>query len=149
MIDDLLDLTRIGRGGLHLDLRPVDAHESVRQAVEIYRREISAGGLVAVLDLTAPAHHVQADPARLQQIVWNLIQNAVKFTPRGGTIRVRSRSEQAPGDGSRLIIEVSDTGIGLEPEVLPRIFEGLRAGRRGAPQGAREVWAWGWRSAGR
>ena len=128
LIDDLLDLTRIGRGGLHLDLRPVDAHESVRQAVEIYRREMSTGGLVTVLDLTAPAHHLQADPARLQQIVWNLIQNAVKFTPRGGTIRVRSRNEQAPGAGGRLIIEVSDTGIGIEPEVLPRIFEAFEQG---------------------
>jgi PAS domain S-box-containing protein len=128
LIDDLLDLTRIGRGGLHLDLRPVDAHESVRQAVEIYRREISAGGLEAVVDLAALAHHLQADPARLQQIVWNLIQNAVKFTPRGGTIRVRSRNEQAPGAGSRLIIEVSDTGIGIEPEVLPRIFEAFEQG---------------------
>ena len=62
LIDDLLDLTRIGRGGLHLELRPVDAHESVRQAAEIYRGEIGAGGLELVLDLAAPAHHVQADP---------------------------------------------------------------------------------------
>jgi PAS domain S-box-containing protein len=132
LIDDLLDLTRIGRGGLNLELRPVDAHESVRQAAEIYRREISAGGLEIVLDLTAPAHHLQADPARLQQIVWNLIQNAIKFTPRGGTIRVRTRNEQAPGAvvgvGSRMIIEVSDTGIGIEPEVLPRIFEAFQQG---------------------
>ena len=135
LIDDLLDLTRIGRGGLHLEPRPVDAHESVRQAVEIYRREIKAGELELVLDLAAAAAHVQADPARLQQMVWNLVQNAVKFTPTGGTIWVRSRNAKALGgeanadsDASRLIVEVSDTGIGIEPEVLPRVFEAFEQG---------------------
>jgi PAS domain S-box-containing protein len=143
LIDDLLDLTRIGRGGLHLEFRPVDAHESVRQAAAIYRHEIDTGGLQLLLELTAPAHHVSADPARLQQIVWNLIQNAVKFTPSGGTIRVRTRNEKAPGRGAndeadtiadasngsdRLIIEVSDTGVGIEPEILPRIFGAFEQG---------------------
>jgi PAS domain S-box-containing protein len=149
LIDDLLDLTRIGRGGLHLELRPTNAHESVMQAAAIYSHEIDTGGLRLVLELAAPAHHVQADPARLQQIVWNLIQNAVKFTPSGGTIRVRTRNEKVQGDdananasarseadasvgggtaGKTLFIEVSDTGIGIEPETLPRIFEAFEQG---------------------
>jgi PAS domain S-box-containing protein len=141
LIDDLLDLTRIGRGGLHLELRPIDAHESVRQAAAIYRHEIDASGLRLVLELAAPAHHVQADPARLQQIVWNLIQNAVKFTPSGGVIQVRTCNEKVQGDsasadastgagtdGNRLIIEVSDTGVGIELEALPRIFEAFEQG---------------------
>jgi two-component system CheB/CheR fusion protein len=129
LIDDLLDLSRIGRGGLRLERRPVDAHESARQAAEIYDGVIADEGLELDLDLAAPVHHVQADPARLQQVVWNLIQNAVKFTPAGGKIRVRSRNVEAPGgDGTRLIIEVSDTGIGIEPEILPRIFEAFEQG---------------------
>jgi PAS domain S-box-containing protein len=133
LIDDLLDLTRIGRGGLHLELRAIDAHESVRQAAAIYHHEIGAAGLRLVLDLAAAAHHVHADPARLQQIVWNLIQNAVKFTPSGGMIRVRTSNAPAPGasadtDGNPLIIEVSDTGVGIEPEILPRIFEAFEQG---------------------
>jgi PAS domain S-box-containing protein len=129
LIDDLLDLSRIGRGGLRLERRPVDAHESARQAAEIYGGVIRDDGLELVLDLAAHAHHVQADPARLQQVVWNLIQNAVKFTPSGGTIWVRSRNAEALGTGgTRLIIEVSDTGIGIEPQVLPRIFEAFEQG---------------------
>lgn len=137
LIDDLLDLTRIGRGGLQLHRRTVDAHRSVREAAAIYGGEVRAGGLELVLDLAAPTHHVHADPARLQQMVWNLIQNAVKFTPAGGTIWVRSRNVMAPdadadagaeADGTRLIIEIGDTGIGIEPEVLPRIFEAFEQG---------------------
>jgi PAS domain S-box-containing protein len=127
LIDDLLDLTRIGRGGLHLELRAIDAHESVRRAAAIYRHEINAAGLRLVLKLDAPAHHVHADPARLQQIVWNLIQNAVKFTPSGGMILIRTGNETVQ-DGDRLIIEVSDTGVGIEPEILPRIFEAFEQG---------------------
>jgi PAS domain S-box-containing protein len=126
LIDDLLDLTRIGRGGLHLELHAVDAHSSVHEAAEIYRGVIAHGGLELRLDLAARAHHVQADPARLQQMIWNLIQNAVKFTAAPGTIWVRSRNETAAG--GRLIVEVSDTGVGIEPELLPRIFEPFKQG---------------------
>jgi PAS domain S-box-containing protein len=129
LIDDLLDLTRIGRGGLRLERRPIDAHESARQAAQIYGGVLGDDGLELILDLAAHKHHVLADPARLQQVVWNLIQNAVKFTPAGGTIRVRSRDAEVSGNGDpRLIIEVSDTGIGIEPQVLPRIFEAFEQG---------------------
>jgi CheY-like chemotaxis protein len=81
------------------------------------------------VELTAGEHHVNADPARLQQVFWNLIKNAVKFTPSGGLITIRTRNED---DGhmreSRLVVELSDTGIGIEPEVLPTIFDPFQQG---------------------
>jgi PAS domain S-box-containing protein len=124
LIDDLLDVTRISRGKLRLNRTPVDAHALIRQAVEICRGESSASSLRLDLELAATTHHVEGDPARLQQILWNLVKNAVKFTPPGGRVAVRSRNEPGP----KLVVEVSDTGIGIEPEVLPRIFDAFEQG---------------------
>jgi PAS domain S-box-containing protein len=130
LIDDLLDVTRIGRGTLHLDLRTVDAHDAVRHAVQICLGEIEQGGIALGSDLTAAEHHVEADPARLRQIIWNLIKNATKFTPPGGSIAVRSRNRppQGPGGRPRLVIEVADDGGGIEAEALTRIFEPFEQG---------------------
>lgn len=137
LIEDLLDLSRIGRDSMRLDFRPIDAHESIRQSTESFHGELAADGLELVVDLKAPAHHVRADPARLQQVIGNLIQNAVKFTPAGGTITVRSRNVDAAGDGNgdhphgarlRLVVEVVDTGMGFEAQILPRIFEAFEQG---------------------
>src|SRR6185295_6162818 len=96
-----LDVTRIGRGTLHLDPRIVDAHDVVLQAVHICLGEIEQGRIALGSDLTADEHHVEADPARLQQIIWNLIKNATKFTPPGGSIAVRSRNRPASEPGGR------------------------------------------------
>jgi len=126
LIDDLLDLTRIRGGKLHLERAVVDAHELVHRVVEICREDLRSRCLQLALELAARRHHVDADPARLQQVLWNLIKNAIKFTPHGGTITVRSRDADGcpPGaTGTGLIFEVSDTGIGIEPDMLPRIFE--------------------------
>ena len=130
LIDDLLDVTRIGRGALHLDLRTVDAHDAVRQAVHICLGEIEKGGISLASELIAAEHFVEADPARLQQIIWNLIKNATKFTPPGGTIAVRScnRHQGMPGDRPRLVIEVADDGAGIEADALTRIFEPFEQG---------------------
>src|SRR5204862_4099339 len=76
------------------------------------------------LDLKAPAHHVLADPVRLHQISWNLISNAVKFTPPGKRISIRSRNEP----GKQFVFEVEDNGIGIEAEVLPHIFDAFEQG---------------------
>jgi PAS domain S-box-containing protein len=126
LIDDLLDLTRIRGGKLLLRREVVDAHELIHRVVEICGDEIRSGRLQTVLDLAARQSEVDADPIRLQQVLWNLIKNAIKFTPPGGTVTVRSRDGDASPSGafgSGLLIAVSDTGIGIEADVLPRIFD--------------------------
>ncbi len=90
LIDDLLDVTRISRGKLQLSLQTVDVHRTLRLALEICQRDVDEKGLTVEMELHARLHHVRADPARLQQIFWNLLKNAVKFTPKGKRIVVRS-----------------------------------------------------------
>ncbi len=123
LIDDLLDLSRIGQGKLWLHREVVDAHRLIRQAVEICRDGAEAAGLRLELALDAAEHHVEADPARLQQVVWNLVKNAVKFTPAGGSIAVRTADR-----GGRLAVEVADTGVGIGPEALARVFDAFEQG---------------------
>ena len=117
-IDDLLDLTRIARGRLEIVPEPMDVHQAVRHAVDISAGDLEgkAQGLTVALD--AGEHQLQGDATRLQQVFWNLLKNASKFTPERGSIRVASRNE--PG---RLVVEISDTGIGFEAEVVTRIFD--------------------------
>jgi signal transduction histidine kinase/ActR/RegA family two-component response regulator len=139
LIDDLLDLTRVRGGKLHLKRELVDAHELIYRVAEICRADLRAAGLQLVLDLAARRHDVDADPIRLQQVLWNLLKNAIKFTPTGGTLTVRSRDGQhgvnasaSASTGLRaagmLVITVSDTGIGIDAEVLPRIFDMFEQG---------------------
>jgi len=117
LIDDLLDVTRISRGMIQLHQEVVDAHACFRNALEICQSQIDAKHLHAIFRPEADQFYVWADPARLQQVFWNLIRNAMKFTPEGGEISIRS----ANVDG-RLRMVFSDTGIGIDPAVLPRIF---------------------------
>ena len=119
MIDDMLDLTRITRGKLSLQRRPTDSHELIGHAIEIVRSEIDARHLNLCLALDAPEHTVLADSTRLQQVFWNVLRNACKFTPEGGTISVRSFNEE----GDKLCIEITDSGVGLEAQSLEKIFE--------------------------
>lgn len=136
LIDDLLDLTRVRGGKLHLKRDVVDAHELIHRVAEICRDDARAAGLDLVLDLAARRHDVDADPIRLQQVLWNLLKNAIKFTPAGGAVTIRTRDAGAsPGAAGMLGIDVSDTGLGIEAEVLPRIFDmfeqgGAEAARR-------------------
>ena len=123
LIDDLLDVTRIVQGKLTLRVEPADVHSAIREAAETCRGDLEAAGLRLTVDLPASRHIVRGDPARLQQVFWNLIKNAVKFTPQGGTVAVRSFDE---ADG--LVIEVEDSGIGMEAETLGRIFEPFQQG---------------------
>ncbi|MFI5457596.1 MAG: histidine kinase N-terminal 7TM domain-containing protein, partial [Isosphaerales bacterium] len=131
LIDDLLDLARIGRGTLHLKREVIDAHEMINHVIEICDDDLRHARLELELDLAACRHHVDADPIRFQQVLWNLIKNAIKFTPSGGQVTVRSRDREGACDGesaARLVIEVSDTGIGIEPDSLGRIFDIMEQG---------------------
>ncbi len=127
LIDDLLDLTRVSKGKVQLNLETADAHELLRQTLEICESDISQKQLQLEVKLKAPRHHLHGDPARLQQIFWNLIKNAVKFTPPHGRLTIATGAE--PGD--RLRVEVADTGSGIDAELLPRIFAAFEQGRRG------------------
>lgn len=127
LIDDLLDLTRVARGKLELHCEAVDAHALVRDAAQsCCGSDINLKRLKLTLDLRARRHYVWADSARLAQVLWNLIRNAVKFTPRGGNIQVRTCN----GPDDRLIISVADDGIGIEPQALDRIFDAFEQGSR-------------------
>src|SRR5439155_4697239 len=126
LIDDLLDLTRISRGKVQLNFEVVDAHALLRNALEICQEEIEQKHLALQLDLAAQRVHLRADPARLQQIFWNLIKNALKFTPKGGQICISTRND--PSD--QLHVEVVDTGFGIEAESLPKIFDAFEQGGR-------------------
>jgi signal transduction histidine kinase/HAMP domain-containing protein/CheY-like chemotaxis protein len=126
LIDDLLDLTRIDRGKVQLNFEVVDAHTLLQNTLEICQPEIDRKHLRCSLNLGAQKVHMRADPARLQQIFWNLINNAVKFTPRNGqiTITTGNRSDQ------QLRLEITDTGMGIEPDALPKIFDAFEQGGR-------------------
>jgi signal transduction histidine kinase len=126
LIDDLLDFTRIARDKMQLRFAPVDAHLAISSVVEICRAEADSKKLRVHLNLRANPHHVAADAAKFQQIIWNLLKNAVKFTPDAGEIAISS-SNPSP---EVLMISVRDTGIGMEPEIMQRIFDPFEQGNR-------------------
>ena len=143
LIDDLLDLTKISRGKLRLERRPCDAHELIAGVIQMCRAEAEFAGteVAAVsIDLSAGRATVDADPARLQQVLWNLVKNAMKFTPPEGSITVRT-SNVGSVDGAStapwLRVEVIDTGVGLEAEAIPRIFFAFEQVEQRNPRGAR------------
>lgn len=123
LIDDLLDLTRITRGKLELHPEAVDAHRLLHNALTIVHEDVARKELTVVTELGAPHHHLWADPIRIQQVFWNLLNNAVKFTPKGGRITLRSSNE-----GGKFSFEISDTGIGIEREQQARIFSAFEQG---------------------
>ncbi|MFL6196179.1 MAG: ATP-binding protein [Thermoanaerobaculia bacterium] len=125
LIDDLLDLTRITRGKLELSFGAADARQILMHALQTCARDLSARKLQLSTVLAAADHGVWADGPRLTQVFWNLVRNAVKFTPEGGSVRVRSWNE-----AGSLFVEVADTGIGIDPALLPRIFDAFEQGQR-------------------
>ncbi len=126
LIDDLLDLTRIAKDKLQLRFGPLDSHEVINNVVEICRPQAQARNLTLQLNLRAGTHYVLGDAAKYQQIVWNLLKNAVKFTAENGEITISSSNPEP----QLLAIAVHDTGIGIEPEVMNRIFDPFEQGER-------------------
>ena len=119
LIDDLLDLTRITRGKLRLDLENCDAHTIIRNAIDTASSATAAKKLKLSTKLNAKQHHILADSIRLQQVFWNLIDNAVKFTPPGGEIGIRTLND----DAGRFHFEITDNGIGIELKRQASLFK--------------------------
>ncbi len=125
LIDDLLDVTRIAKGKLQLTFETVCVHQILQRAYEICREEIGAMRQKVKFNLRAKKSFVSGDPARLQQIFWNLIKNSVKFTPEDGRILI----ETANPSPDALEINITDTGIGIEKEKLGRVFNAFEQGQ--------------------
>ncbi len=126
LIDDLLDLTRITKDKLQLQFESVDAHQALSNVFEICAAEANEKKLQVRFDLRAGNFHVMADPAKFQQIIWNLLKNAIKFTGETGAITISS-ANHAP---DTMTIGISDTGIGIEPDLMERIFNPFEQGER-------------------
>jgi signal transduction histidine kinase/CheY-like chemotaxis protein len=121
LIDDLLDVSRIVSGKLNLDVRPLDISSVVRAAINVVRPAADAKGIMLDYWAAPGLGAISADSARLHQVIWNLLSNAVKFTPQGGKIKIRVEQE-----GSHAKVTVHDTGQGIDPEFLPRVFDRFR-----------------------
>jgi PAS domain S-box-containing protein len=125
LIDDLLDLTRITHGKMSLDKRVIDLHEVLADALETVASDLEEKRLVLSVKLTSGPHHVFGDPARVQQIFWNVLKNAVKFTPHDGSVSVETRYEEATGCCH---VKIQDTGIGMTREEVGRVFDAFTQG---------------------
>jgi PAS domain S-box-containing protein len=121
LIDDLLDMSRIISGKVRLDVQPTDLSSVVDAAVEAVRPSADAKGIRLRKIIDPHAGPVMGDPTRLQQVIWNLLANAIKFTPKGGKVELFLERVN-----SHLEITIHDTGIGIKPEFLPFIFERFR-----------------------
>jgi signal transduction histidine kinase len=130
LIDDLLDLTRIVHGKLGLERQRVNMNSVIARAIDICEPDVMAKHQTLSLKLNAKRTWVDADPGRLQQVLWNLIKNSVKFTPDGGEVVVETLDSNGAADGAdaRLIVRVVDNGIGISPAALARIFDAFEQG---------------------
>ena len=121
LIDDLLDTSRIATGKLHFEPKPTDLNVVVKAAVETVRASAAARQIDLSISLWPASLVVMGEPVRLQQIAWNLVSNAIKFTDSGGKVRVATLL-----NGSEAHLEVDDSGVGIEPEFLPLVFDRFR-----------------------
>ena len=127
LIDDLLDVTRIAQGKVELDKRPIELCTIINRAVEVCRSDIEDRGLGFGVDTGDGPYMVEGDAVRLQQVFWNLLKNAIKFTAAGGYVGIRCRRD---GDG-QVVAEVTDNGVGIEADALLKVFDAFEQGQRG------------------
>lgn len=121
VVSDLLDMSRLARGAIQLERREVDLGAALEAALAPLAAVAAAKGVALAREVEEPAPRVEGDAARLQQVAWNLVSNALKFTPAGGRIEVSVRRE-----GAGVVLQVEDTGDGIPPEFLPHVFERFR-----------------------
>jgi signal transduction histidine kinase len=121
LIDDLLDTSRIATGKLQFEPRPTDLNSAVKAALETILATAASRNIDLSIDLSPATLVVMGEPVRLQQIAWNLVSNAIKFTDPGGKVTVKTESKDAV---ARLV--VSDTGVGISPDFLPHVFDRFR-----------------------
>jgi PAS domain S-box-containing protein len=126
LIDDLLDLTRIAHGKLELHSDAVDVHSTLDHALSISAADLSEKNITVTRRFEAWEHHCWADPARLQQVFWNLVKNAAKFTPERGRLDLHTRNN----DAHQIVIEITDNGIGIDLDLMPKIFDAFEQGGR-------------------
>ncbi|HEX8679406.1 MAG TPA: PAS domain S-box protein [Chthoniobacterales bacterium] len=126
LIDDLLDLTRITNNKLDLHFESVDPQRILQEVAKMSAHDIEEKRIELSLHFDAAQHHVWADPVRIRQVFWNVLSNAVKFTPNAGRITVTTK----PASDERLLVEISDTGVGFEPADAGRIFSPFEQGER-------------------
>jgi len=133
LIDDLLDLTRISRGKLSLEKRPLDVRAVLQDAIAIVQPDAKIKQIGLTLDFGADQFMVLGDAVRLQQIFWNVLKNAVKFTPEGGRITIETRTLAENGN---FAIKIIDTGIGLTIEEITHIFNAFSQGDHAGASGS-------------
>ena len=121
LIDDLLDTSRIATGKLHFEPQPIDLNASVKAAVDTVLVSAATRSIDLIVRLSPLPIIVMGEPVRLQQIAWNLVSNAIKFTEPGGQVTVLTEREGSEG---RLIVD--DTGVGISPDFLPHVFDRFR-----------------------
>src|SRR5438477_1308556 len=127
LIDDLLDLTRIAHGKLELRNDAIDVHAALTYALGVSASDLNEKQINVRQNFAAKEHHCWADAARLQQVFWNIIKNAVKFTPARGQLLISTRNDSE----HYIIIDFTDTGIGINRELQPRIFDAFEQGGSG------------------
>lgn len=121
LIEDVLDVSRIVSGKLRLEIKPCDMADIIRAGVETVRAAANAREIQLRTNLDPAASKMACDDVRMQQVIWNLVSNAVKFTPKGGTVTVTLARER-----SSIKIEVKDNGQGMDKDLLPHVFDRFR-----------------------
>ena len=128
LLEDIFDVCRIVSGKLRVEIRPMDLHQAIHDAVDLVQPAADAKGVTLETSLERGTTELAGDPERLQQVIWNLLSNAIKFTPPAGRIRLSARRE-----GLDVVIEVRDTGVGIPRGFLPHVFDRFRQADGSSP----------------